>query len=84
VGVLPVRAAHAISLAFREKRGRFATGEKAHGRFDHRRHPSYEAGTAAAAFNTQPWTPRSFFDGPRVQAPDLVVFGVGKTYDFFA
>jgi hypothetical protein len=46
--------------------------------------PSYEAGAAAAAFNTQPWTPRSFFDPPRVQAPDLVEFGVGKTYDFFA
>ncbi len=46
--------------------------------------PDYVAGTVAAAFNDQPWTPRSFFDGPRVQAPDIVVFGTGKTYDFFA
>lgn len=46
--------------------------------------PSYEAGCAAAAFNTQPWSPRSFFDGPRINAPELVEFGVGKTYDFFA
>ncbi|MBL8808472.1 MAG: hypothetical protein JNN22_16625 [Rhodospirillales bacterium] len=46
--------------------------------------PDYVAGTVAAAFNDQPWTPRSFFDPPRVQAPDLVVFGTGKTYDFFA
>lgn len=46
--------------------------------------PAYQAGTVAAAFNTQPWTPRSFFDPPRIQAPELVVFGTGKTYDFFA
>ncbi|MBI1245225.1 MAG: hypothetical protein GC202_09480 [Alphaproteobacteria bacterium] len=46
--------------------------------------PAYAAGTVAAAFNDQPWTPRSFFDPPRVHAPDLVVFGTGKTYDFFA
>lgn len=46
--------------------------------------PSYAAGTVAAAFNDQPWTPRSFFDPPRIQAPDIVVFGTGKTYDFFA
>ena len=46
--------------------------------------PAYQAGCLAAAFNTQPWSPRSFFDGPRIQAPELVVFGTGKTYDFFA
>jgi hypothetical protein len=44
----------------------------------------YQVGAFVAAFNNQPWTPKSFFDGPRVNAPDLVVFGQGKTYDFFA
>lgn len=46
--------------------------------------PAYQAGCVAAAFNTNPWTARSFFDPPRIQAPEIVVFGVGKTYDFFA
>ncbi len=46
--------------------------------------PDYQVGTFVAAFNNQKWTPTSFFDGPRVNAPDLVVFGQGKTYDFFA
>jgi hypothetical protein len=31
-----------------------------------------------------PWTARSFFDPPRVNAPQIVEFGQGKTYDFFA
>ncbi len=44
----------------------------------------YQVGAFVAAFNNQQWTPKSFFDGPRVNAPDLVVFGQGKTYDFFA
>lgn len=42
---------------------------------------------AVAAVLTQPdkpWTPRSFFDPPRVNAPAIVEFGQGKTYDFFA
>jgi hypothetical protein len=42
---------------------------------------------AVAAVITQPdkpWTPRSFFDPPRVNAPQIVEFGQGKTYDFFA
>ena len=38
----------------------------------------------AAAFNNQTWTRQSFFDPPRVQAREIVEFGVGKTYDFFA
>jgi hypothetical protein len=46
--------------------------------------PAYQAGCAAAAFNTQPWTPTTFFAAPRIQAPEIVEFGVGKTYDFFA
>jgi hypothetical protein len=37
-----------------------------------------------AAFNNATWSPRSFFDPPNVNAPDLVQFGQGKTYDFFA
>lgn len=37
-----------------------------------------------AAFNNSRWTASSFFDGPNVNAPDLVQFGQGKTYDFFA
>jgi hypothetical protein len=45
---------------------------------------SYVAGMLAMLKNDQPWTPRSFFDPPRVNAPELVEFGVGKTYDFFA
>jgi hypothetical protein len=44
----------------------------------------YQVGAFVAAFNNQQWTPKSFVDGPRVNAPDLVVFGQGKTYDFFA
>lgn len=44
----------------------------------------YVAGMLAMIKNDQPWTPRSFFDPPRVNAPELVEFGVGKTYDFFA
>jgi hypothetical protein len=44
----------------------------------------YVAGMLAMLKNDQPWTPRSFFDPPRVNAPELVEFGVGKTYDFFA
>jgi hypothetical protein len=46
--------------------------------------PAYQAGVMAAAFNDQSWTPQSFFDPPRVQAREIVEFGVGKTYDFFA
>jgi len=46
--------------------------------------PAYQAGCVAAAFNDLPWTSRSFFDPPRIQAPEIVVFGQGKTYDFFA
>lgn len=45
---------------------------------------SYQAGMLAMLKNDQPWTPRSFFDPPRINAPELVEFGVGKTYDFFA
>jgi len=45
---------------------------------------AYQVGAFVAAFNNQAWTPKSFTDGPRVNAPDLVVFGQGKTYDFFA
>jgi hypothetical protein len=44
----------------------------------------YQAGIIAMLKNKQPWTPRSFFDGPRINAPELVEFGQGKTYDFFA
>ncbi|MBI3505353.1 MAG: hypothetical protein HY059_10965 [Proteobacteria bacterium] len=46
--------------------------------------PAYQAGCVAAAFNNQPWTAHSFFEPPHIQAPELVVFGTGKTYDFFA
>ncbi len=46
--------------------------------------PAYQAGCVAAAFNTNTWTSHSFFDPPRIQAPEIVVFGQGKTYDFFA
>ncbi len=46
--------------------------------------PAYQAGVMAAAFNNQTWTRQSFFDPPRVQAREIVEFGVGKTYDFFA
>lgn len=45
---------------------------------------SYTAGMLAMLKNDQPWTPRSFFDPPRINAPELVEFGTGKTYDFFA
>ncbi|MCA3248486.1 MAG: hypothetical protein ING19_14715 [Azospirillum sp.] len=44
----------------------------------------YQAGIASMLKSDAPWTPRSFFDPPRVNAPELVEFGVGKTYDFFA
>ncbi|MBC8792052.1 MAG: hypothetical protein C6Y20_10635 [Tagaea sp. CACIAM 22H2] len=44
----------------------------------------YQAGILAMLKNKHPWTPRSFFDAPRVNAPPLVEFGQGKTYDFFA
>lgn len=44
----------------------------------------YQAGIIAMLRNKQPWTPRSFFDGPRINAPEIVEFGQGKTYDFFA
>jgi hypothetical protein len=37
-----------------------------------------------AAFNNSIWSARSFSDKPNVNAPDLVQFGQGKTYDFFA
>jgi len=58
----------------------FGGGPTATSRLD----PAYAAGAVAAAFNNAPWTPTSFFSGPRINAPDLVVFGTGKTYDFFA
>jgi hypothetical protein len=47
--------------------------------------PNADGGALAMLKNTEkPWTPRSFFDPPRVNAPEIVEFGTGKTYDFFA
>jgi hypothetical protein len=44
----------------------------------------YQAGILAMLKNDRSWTPKSFFEGPRINAPELVEFGQGKTYDFFA